>query len=331
MNRKEAKLLCKVYKEFYGKDPNFSKDNFRNITIEIQSMAYILNEYGVSLGAYGFVKEAYVGWDLPMSMDLQDIMINHLIGNSEIMIDDSIGLNENAKKKIEIISKEIRSVINYTSNPIESLRLISFILFIKTHAIPSATESKIIEYANCELKDLENEEKVINAINAVLDNESNLKNAKKGKKDSESYCEDMEKLISLLREIIENNEYTIVESCSQDNTLEYGNTREKMQSVRFDHLNGESFGEFLYKGIYSVEPNSVVNFMKINSFEAIPNYVFIDLNDRVEVIITNRNHKYDEFISRLQSVLETSEDVYEKQNGEISPILGKRIKPMNEK
>ncbi len=143
------------------------------------------------------------------------------------------------------------------------------------------------------------------------------------------YNEDMKKLTFTLNAIIESGEYTmLVESYDQDNTLEYGIIGQKMQSVRFGNLNGESFWEFMYKGIYSVEPNSVVNFMNINSFGNFHSTVIIDLNERVKAIITNRDHKYDDFISRLQDIMENSEDVSEKQDSEKGPILSKRIKPL---
>ena len=143
------------------------------------------------------------------------------------------------------------------------------------------------------------------------------------------YNEDMKKLVSTLNAIIESEEYTmLVESHDQDNTLEYGIVGQKMQSVRFDNLNGESFWEFMYKAIYSIEPNSVVNFMNVNAFGNFHSTVIIDLNERVKAIITNSDHKYDDFISRLQDIMKNSEDVSEKQDGERRSILSKRIEPL---
>ena len=148
--------------------------------------------------------------------------------------------------------------------------------------------------------------------------------------DISRYNEDMKKLVSILNAIIESEEYTmLVESHDQDNTLEYGIVGQKMESVRFDNLNGESFWEFMYKGIYSVEPNSVVNFMNVNAFGNFHSTVIIDLNERVKAIITNSDHKYDGFISRLQVIMENSEDISTKQHDEKGPILGKRMKPLD--
>ena len=144
------------------------------------------------------------------------------------------------------------------------------------------------------------------------------------------YNEDMEKLVSTLNAIIESEEYTmLVENYNQDNTLDYGIVGQKMQSVRFDNLNGESFWEFMYKEIYSVEPNSIVSFMNVNAFGNFHSTVIIDLNERVKAIITNRDHKYDDFISRLQDIMKNSEDVSVKQDSEKGPILSKRIKPLD--
>lgn len=143
------------------------------------------------------------------------------------------------------------------------------------------------------------------------------------------YNEDMKKLISILNAIIESDEYTmLVESYDQDNTLNYGIVGQKMKEVRFDNLNGECFWEFMYKGIYSVEPNAIVNFMNVDAFGNFHSSVIIDLNERVKAIITNMDHKYDSFISKLQDIMENSEDVSKKQNGEKGPILSKRIKAL---
>lgn len=55
------------------------------------------------------------------------------------------------------------------------------------------------------------------------------------------YNEDRKKLLSTLKAIIESNEYImLVESTDQKNTLEYGIVGQKMESVNFGHLNGES-------------------------------------------------------------------------------------------
>lgn len=146
----------------------------------------------------------------------------------------------------------------------------------------------------------------------------------------DKYDNDMKKLVSTLNTIIKSEEYTmLVESYDKDDTLEYGIIGQQMQEVRFDNLNGESFFEFMYKGIYNVAPHSVINFVNVNAFGNIHSSVIIDLNERVKAIMANRNHKYDSFILKLYDTLETIQDDFEKQNSKKGPILSKRMKPLS--
>ena len=139
--------------------------------------------------------------------------------------------------------------------------------------------------------------------------------------------DNMNKLTSILSGIIESDEYTmLVESTENENMLEYGIIGQEMKKVKFDNLDGENFWEFMYKGICQVAPNSVFNFMTVNAFGDTHSSVTIDLTDRVKAIITNRDHKYDEFILKLEEAMKNSEDVSEKANGEREFVLSKRIK-----
>lgn len=85
----------------------------------------------------------------------------------------------------------------------------------------------------------------------------------------------------------------------------------------------------MYKGICEVAPDSVVNFMKVNSFGNLHSSVIIALNDKVEAIITNRDHKYDEFILKLYNIMENSEELSRETNGERGPIFSKKIKQLH--
>ena len=55
----------------------------------------------------------------------------------------------------------------------------------------------------------------------------------------------------------------------------------------------------------------------------------IDLNEKVKAIIVNQDHRYDQFISRLQTQMENEKDVSTKQDPEEAPIIKKRIKPLS--
>lgn len=162
-------------------------------------------------------------------------------------------------------------------------------------------------------------EEIVSRLNNLIE-EANL---------IRKYNGDMNKLTSVLSTIIESDEYTmLVESTENENMLEYGIVGQEMKKIKFDNLNGENFWEFVYKGICKIAPTSVVNFMNVNAFGNIHSSVTIDLNDRVKAIITNNDHKYDEFISTLEEIMKNSEDVSEKINGEKGPVLSKRIKSL---
>jgi len=151
----------------------------------------------------------------------------------------------------------------------------------------------------------------------------------KSKDSMEKYNEEMNKLILLLGLIIDSDEYTmLVESMEDENTLEYGIVGQKMKKVKFNNLNGETFWEFIYKGICKIAPYAIVNFMNVNSFGNIHSSVVIDLNDKVSVMITNRDHKYDKFISTLQDIMQNSEECSEKINNQKGPILSRKIRPL---
>lgn len=58
----------------------------------------------------------------------------------------------------------------------------------------------------------------------------------------QKYNEEMNKLVLILKTIIESDEYTmLIESVENENVLEYGIVGQKMKTFKFDNLNGESF------------------------------------------------------------------------------------------
>lgn len=163
MNKREEKIIYKAYKQFYNREPNFSKENFMNLTVEIQFMAYILNECGVSLGAYRFCYE-YVDLSMPMSMDVQNIIVGKLIGNSDDLNDASLEFNKRTDEFINIIGSAIRNITADSQNRIEKLRKISNILYVKKCVCPSASDEEIMETAKCDEEDLKNVERLIEFI-----------------------------------------------------------------------------------------------------------------------------------------------------------------------
>lgn len=53
------------------------------------------------------------------------------------------------------------------------------------------------------------------------------------------------------------------------------------------------------------------------------------LSEKVKAIIVNQDHRYDDFISKLQTITENEKDVSTKQDPEEGPIIKKRIKPLS--
>lgn len=164
MRNREEKIIYKVYKKFYDKEPNFSKDNFMNLTIEIQAMAYLLNEYGVNIGTNGFCYE-YKNLLMPMSMDIQDIIISKLFENKFDLNDESIEFDLRTNRLINVIGEALKQVTFYSENPIEDIRKIANTLYVKKVVCLTDSSETIIKMAKDNEIDLERFEQLVNFIN----------------------------------------------------------------------------------------------------------------------------------------------------------------------
>lgn len=163
MQKKEEKIIYKAYKQFYNKEPNFSKENLENITIEIQFMIYILNEYGVSLGANRFCYE-YTDLSMPMAMYTQDIIVGKLIDKNDDLNDEALVFSKSAQEIINIIGNIIRNIITDKKNQVEQLKQISNILYVKKYVFPLATDEEIKKKTNCTEEDICNAYQLIKLI-----------------------------------------------------------------------------------------------------------------------------------------------------------------------
>lgn len=164
MKKRTEKIIYQTYKKFYGKEPNLNKENMRNLTIEIQAMAYILNRYGVTIGENGFCYE-YTDLNMPMSMSIQDVIIEKLIGNKENLNDSSFQFDRRAERIINIVASAIKIAISNRENQIEELRKIVNLLYVKEHVCPSANKERLMEVTKCSEKDLINIEQLEYIIN----------------------------------------------------------------------------------------------------------------------------------------------------------------------
>ena len=77
-------------------------------------------------------------------------------------------LDEIANKYIDVIGNAITNVINNSEDPIETLRVITYILYTRKYVLPTATADVIKEFTNCQETDLENVNRLIYSIKIEL-------------------------------------------------------------------------------------------------------------------------------------------------------------------
>lgn len=174
--QKKAQIIVGIYKEFFNKVPDFSQENKRNITIEIQSMSYILRTYGIDLG-YRYVYNELEDLHMPVSMDLQDVILEQLLYHDTKDFEEKSQLKTDIKTKINSIGKIITSEINDKECPIEALRLISSVLYTAEYILPNSSASQEAEFNNCTYDEVERIKRLIPT--SSLDNANDFSGAKK--------------------------------------------------------------------------------------------------------------------------------------------------------
>lgn len=148
--------------------------------------------------------------------------------------------------------------------------------------------------------------------------------------DQEKYDLQMKKLISVLHSIFVTDEYTIIyENGKEENLLEFGIVGQSPIKIKFENLNGENFWEFIYKGIYMVNPDSIIDIIGVNDKGNIHKSMIIHLNDRVKAIVINKNHKYDELIFKIQKMIENEPCVLDSNKPDKRNIRNRKIKELN--
>lgn len=133
----DDKALIEIYKLFYNEAPDFiSKD----INIKVQTMMSILAEFGISLNCnYAF---SLYGKEIPLSSDLLQ-RVNKLYPLGKVdKLQDSIKLDEEAKKIIEIVGKNIRESISSKQNKNEALASISRVIYTGGYHLSSKSNIK---------------------------------------------------------------------------------------------------------------------------------------------------------------------------------------------
>lgn len=156
MKDNEVKLLYKVYKEFYKKEPDFSNENRDNITIEMQAMAYLLGEYGISLGDYRFEYNILMHLKMPISMHLQDILVCKMLEHENKEFESDIPLNEMAQNAINVIGESVTTEVNKCENQVEALRLICSVYYVSKSMMSISEMAEIVDFQKCSPEEVEN-------------------------------------------------------------------------------------------------------------------------------------------------------------------------------
>lgn len=163
----DSKIIVEVYKLFYNENPDFSN---KNINIKIQTMLSILAEFYISVGDYGFSLSGKR--NIPMSMDLSNL-VYELFPLGEIKeIDNPIKLREDAKKTISIVGEGIRNSIDSTDNQEEALINISKVIHASRYNLSSTASIKdIAKYTDCSRDEVESSVKLVKRINTRIHNQ----------------------------------------------------------------------------------------------------------------------------------------------------------------
>lgn len=160
-------MIYEIYKAFYGKEPDFREENKKNITIEMQAMFYLLQEFGIVLGNYRFVYSELDPFYMPISMELQDVliaMLNH--ENKEFA--SSLKIDETLINKVNIIGSSVQSYLIAQKNFVEALRLVCSIRYSMQSIIPSVTDNEICEFNHCQKEDILKAKKLMRLITLDL-------------------------------------------------------------------------------------------------------------------------------------------------------------------
>ena len=148
-------LLYASYKAFYGKEPDFKEENRMNITIEMQAMAYLLERYRAVIGNYRFAYHELSDLYMPISMQLQDLLVGMLNHENEEFIFSNCCLKPELEAKIKLIGTTIMQSINKKENPINALRLLCSIYYTNERIMPLATVEQMKEFNQCSIEEIE--------------------------------------------------------------------------------------------------------------------------------------------------------------------------------
>lgn len=150
MGEKEvANALYHAYVRFFGKKPELKGDK-NELTIDFQTMTYLLSQYGVSFMRNSFIKEGYTDMDIPMSMEIQDVLVSHVFGHEESEFERSVEFNKHTNRILDILSHELE----FVSSRAELCSLVK-LMFTKERVIPASSDDELCQTTGATQENLE--------------------------------------------------------------------------------------------------------------------------------------------------------------------------------
>ena len=147
--KKIVASLYQAYTYLYGKTPDLKGDR-QDLTIEFQAMVYFLREYGVTFLRTSFVAEGYMDIDMPMSMELQDILVSLMFGNASEEINEVVEFNKHTNKMLNILASEFEHIHNTSE-----LRMLVKLHFTKEEVLPSIADAELCNYVHASSEDFQ--------------------------------------------------------------------------------------------------------------------------------------------------------------------------------
>lgn len=160
----EVKILCEIYKLFYNDYPDF---NSKNIFIRMQTMIYILKEFGVVI-SNEYIFNNLNDMKMPYSEKINKI-IEKMKAYDKMDKCFDVNLNNKMKEKILVISNIIKKSKN-KEVPIEKIMLeFSCALYTIRYCLSlGSNEDDICNYLNYTRKSVDNFVKINKLINKRL-------------------------------------------------------------------------------------------------------------------------------------------------------------------
>ena len=151
----ESKMLVQIYQLFYNENPDFSDINKTNI--KMQTMLYILSEFGYSLSEYNYNHFSSYGSGTPMDLSLS-CTVRKLFPLGVIKsVDNPIPFNKTAERVVSYVGSRIRDIINDKDDELEVLKKLSTIMHSSLYRVSPIGDIKKVKedtnYTEEEIKD----------------------------------------------------------------------------------------------------------------------------------------------------------------------------------